>query len=93
MGCWFILPKENYIFFEFQSYRFNVISLQNNIMSSHYDVIVATLYSTFFSVLAYYKAKKHLYLVKNYEKDFYSYGNYLEVYLKKHIHLLLVLNI
>ena len=38
-----ILPKENYIFFEFQSYRFNVISLQNNIMSSQNDVIVTTL--------------------------------------------------
>ena len=71
-----ILQQENNIFFEFQSYRFNVISLQNIIMSSQYDVIVATLYSTLFSVLAYYKAKKHLYLVQNYETDFYSYGNY-----------------
>ena len=71
-----ILPQGNNIFFEFQSYKFNVISLQNNVMSSQYDVIVATLYSTFFSVLAYYKAKKHLYLVQNYETDFYSYGNY-----------------
>ena len=45
-------------------------------MSSQYGVIVATLYSTFFSVLAYYKTKKHLYLVLNYETGFYSYGNY-----------------
>ena len=71
-----ILPQENNIFFEFQSYKFNVISLQNNVMSSQYDVIVATFYSTFFSVLAYYKAKKHLYLVQNYETNFYSYRNY-----------------
>ena len=45
-------------------------------MSSQYEVIVATLYFTFFPVLAYYKAKKHLYLVQNYEIEFYSYENY-----------------
>ena len=63
-----ILPQENNIF--------NVISLQNNVMSSQYDVIVAKLYSTFFSKLAYSKAKKHLYLVQNYETNFCSRGNY-----------------
>jgi len=70
-----ILKYEKNIFFEFQGHKFNVISLQNNVMSSQYDIIVATLYSTFFSVIVYYKAKKHLYLVQNYETDFFTYGH------------------
>ena len=45
-------------------------------MNSQYDVIVATLYTTLNSALSYYKAKKHLYLVQNYETDFNSYGSH-----------------
>ena len=78
-----IVQYEKNIFFEFQGHKFNIISLQNNVMSSQYDIIVASLYSTFFSVLAYYKAKKHLYLVQNYETDFYSYGNYFRIIAEK----------
>ena len=45
-------------------------------MNSQYDVIVATLYTTVYSALSYYKTKKHLYLVQNYETDFTSYGSH-----------------
>ena len=71
-----ILPDANNEIFEFQYSKFNVISLKNSIMNSQYDIIVATLYSTIFSILNYYKAKKHLYLVQGYETDFYPYGYY-----------------
>ena len=71
-----ILPDANNEIFEFKYSKFNVISLKNSIMNSQYDIIVATLYSTIFSILNYYKAKKHLYLVQGYETDFYPYGYY-----------------
>ena len=45
-------------------------------MNSQYDVIVATLYMTGYNALTYYKTKKHLYLVQNYETDFTSYGSH-----------------
>ena len=45
-------------------------------MNSQYDVIVATLYTTVYNALSYYKTKKHLYLVQNYETDFTSYGSH-----------------
>ena len=71
-----ILPESEIDLFEFQYNKFNVISLKNSIMTAQYDIIVATLYSTLFSILNYYKAKKHLYLVQGYETDFFPYGNY-----------------
>ena len=55
--------------YEFQNHKFNVISLNN-------VIIVATLYTTLNSALSYYKAKKHLYLVQNYETDLNSYGSH-----------------
>ena len=79
----FILPNVTINIYEFQEHKFNIINLNNTIMSSQYDVIVATLYSTFFSVLAYYKAKKHLYLVQNYETDFYTFGEYFRYIAEK----------
>ena len=42
-------------------------------------IIVATLFTTLFSILNYYRTKKHLYLVQNYETDFYKYGNYFRI--------------
>ena len=71
-----ILPEVTYNFFEFQGHKFNTIGLKNTIINAQYDIIVATLYSTVFTILNYYKTKKHLYLVQNYETDFYSYGDY-----------------
>ena len=72
-----ISPKVKINIFEFQGHKFNVINLDNSIITSNYDIIVATLFSTLFTILNYYRAKKHLYLVQNYETDFYPFGNYL----------------
>ena len=62
--------------FEFQEHNFNVISLHNSIMTSHYDVIVASFFTTFISILNYFRTEKRLYFVQNYETDNYPYGNY-----------------
>ena len=72
----FILPNKINDILEFQNHKFSIIGLDKDIINSHYDVIVATLYSTFFPSLQYYKAKKHLYLVQGYETDFHKYGSY-----------------
>lgn len=71
-----IIPKAEKELFEFQQHSFNIISLQNVIMAAQYDIIVATLYSTLFTILNYYRTKKRLYLVQNYETDFYPSGHY-----------------
>lgn len=72
-----IIPDSNEIIFEFQGHKFNVIGFNNAYILSQYDILVATLYSTFFPVLNYSKAKRKLYLVQSYETDFYNYGNFL----------------
>ena len=69
--------------FEFQGHNFNVISLHNSIMTSHYDIIVASFFTTFISILNYYRTKKRLYLVQNYETDNYPYGNYFRSIVEK----------
>ena len=72
-----IIPSATNNLMEFQGHTFNIIGLQNSIISSQYDILVATLFSTVFNVLNYYKTKKRLYLVQNYETDFYPFGEYL----------------
>ena len=71
-----ILPDADKELYEFQGHIFNLIHLKNHIINAQYDIIVATLYSTIYSVLGYYKTKKHIYLVQGYETDFYSYGSF-----------------
>ena len=61
-----IIPNSNINLYEFQHYKFNIISLNNTLISSQYDVIVATLYTTIYTTLSYYKTIKHVYLVQNY---------------------------
>ena len=70
-----IIPESNIDFTIFQGHKFNVIGLNKDIINCQYDIIVATFYSTLFSVLKYSKAKRKLYLVQNYETDFYTYGD------------------
>ena len=70
-----ILPEVKIDFFEFQGHIFNTIGLNNVRMDVQFNIIVATLYSTLFTILNYYKTQKYLYLVQNYETDFYPYGN------------------
>ena len=69
-----IIPKGKSDLFEFEGHVFNCLSLESNILEAQYDIIVATFYSTLFSVLNYYRTKRYLYLVQNYETDFYPYG-------------------
>lgn len=72
-----IVPESNIDFLEFQDHKFNVIGLSDTIISAQYDTIVSTLYTTTFSLMNYSKAKRRLYLVQNYETDFYRYGEFL----------------
>ena len=78
-----IVPEGKTGIFEFQSHKFNLINLKNEVISSQYDIIVATFYSTLFSSLNYYRTKKHLYLVQGYETDFYQYGVDLRIIAEK----------
>ena len=71
-----IIPNAESQLFEFEQHTFNIISLKNTIMAVQYDIIVATLYSTVYTILNYYRTKKRLYLVQNYETDFYPPGHY-----------------
>ena len=71
-----IITDANTDFYEFQNHKFNIIELSKSTMTSQYDVIVATLFTTIFNILNYYKTKKHIYLVQNYETDFYHFGDY-----------------
>ena len=72
----FIFNKIDIDIFEFENHKFNTISLQDSILSTQFDIIVATLFTTLYTSLNYYKTKKHLYLVQNYETDFYPYGHF-----------------
>lgn len=73
----FIIPEMemNIDFFTVDEQKFNVINLKNSIINSQYDIIVATLFTTLYSIIKYFKTKKHLYLVQGYETDFSNYGN------------------
>ena len=71
-----IVPDMKINLFEFENHKFNIISLSNVIMAFQYDVIVATLYTTLFDILIYYRTKKRIYLVQGYETDFFSYGSF-----------------
>lgn len=72
-----IVPESNITLYEFIGHKFNVISLNKGSIVCQYDIIVATLYSTLFIVLSYSKTKRRLYLVQNYETDFFVNGNFL----------------
>ena len=72
-----LVPEGQIDFIEFKGHKFNIISLNNATIESQYDILVATLYSTLNIVLNYSKVKKRLYLVQNYETDFYRYGDSL----------------
>ena len=78
-----IVPFSNINIFEFQGHKFNIINLNNMVLNAQYDILVATLYSTLYSTLNYFKTKRHLYLVQGYETDFYPYGNYFRLMAEK----------
>ena len=61
-------------YFEFEGHKFNVISMNDVILDVQYDILVGTLYSTIYPILAYQKVKRKLYLVQGYETEFSPYG-------------------
>ena len=78
-----IVPFSNMDIFEFQGHLFNIINLNNMELNAQYDILVATLYTTLYSTLNYYKTKRHLYLVQGYETDFFPYGYYFRIMAEK----------
>ena len=70
-----IIPYSGIKNYEFKGHIFNVIGLNNTIIDSQYDILVATLYTTFLDVLKNYKTKRRLYLVQSYETLFNPYGH------------------
>jgi len=55
-----LIPKTNVNFIEFKNHKFNTLSLDNTMINTQYDVLVAILYSTIFIVLNYSKVKRRL---------------------------------
>lgn len=78
-----IVPREKKLILEFEGHILNVLSLNKVKINSQYDIIVATMFPTLFKVNKYYKAKKHYYLVQNYETNFFSYKNSLRIEAEK----------
>ncbi len=78
-----LIPDEDIDLFKFENKIFNVINLKNSIIESQYDIIVATLFTTLYSIINYFRAKKHLYLVQGYETDFSPFGNKLRLIAEK----------
>jgi glycosyltransferase involved in cell wall biosynthesis len=78
-----IIEEGNIELFEFQGQQFNVISLKNSFINSQYDIIVATYFTTLYSILNYYKTKRYLYLVQGYETNFFQYGNIFRIMAEK----------
>lgn len=71
------VPETNINLFKFQEHQLNVIGLNKAIVTSQYDILVATFYTTLFFVINYSRVKRRVYLVQSYETDFYSYGEKL----------------
>ena len=67
----------------FEGHKLNMLNLNNIKISSQYDIIVATLYSTIYNILSYYKTKNRFYLVQGYETDFTYYGNIARIKAEK----------
>jgi len=78
-----ILPEEKIDSYIFQGIKFNVINLKESSIIAQYDIIVATFFATLYSILNYYKTKKHLYLIQSYETNFFPYGNNMRSYAEK----------
>lgn len=71
------VPETKLSLFEFLKHQFNVINLNNAIITAQYEILVATFYTILYFVINYIKVKRRLYLVQSYETDFFSYGEFL----------------
>lgn len=70
----FIVSEYYDNFIKFEGHKFNVINFNNTIISTHFDILVATLFSTLDTIMNYIKVKRRLYLVQGYETLFSNYG-------------------
>ena len=71
-----LIPETKSNLIEFQGHQLNVIGLNNAIVTAQYDILVATLYTTLYTVINYIKVKRRLYLVQSYETDFFEFGDF-----------------
>jgi len=78
-----IVPGINLNFIEFKGHKFNLITNNNTIINAQYEILVATFFTTLYSVLNYTKVNRRLYLVQSYETDFFHYGNALRIEAEK----------
>ena len=77
------VPETKKSLIEFQGHQLNVIGLNKAKITAQYDILVATLYTTFYTVINYSNVKRRLYLVQSYETNFYSYGEFLRIEAEK----------
>ena len=73
-----IVPESEKKSFCFNGFEFNVISYNKEVLVAHFDVLIATMWFTANFVNAYTRANRKLYLVQNYESQFYPYGEILK---------------
>ena len=64
---------------EYRGHHYYVFNYCEKSSTSFYDVLVATLWSTVSYVCGYWRAVKKIYLVQNYETDFYLYPDELRI--------------
>ena len=64
----------------FRGHTFATFDFWNRPIDASYDVMVATMWTTTGFVLNYGRAERKVYLVQNYETDFYEYGIHLRLF-------------
>ena len=71
----------------FRGHTFATFDFWNRPIDASYDVMVATMWTTTGFVMNYGQAKRKIYLVQNYETDFYEYGIQLRFFAEQSYHL------
>ena len=71
----------------FRGHTFNTIDFWNRPIDASFDVMVATMWNTTGFVLNYERAERKIYLVQNYETDFYEYGEILRLFAEQTYHI------
>ena len=76
----FLLNVDNETaWFEFENHRLPVLSQNMKMLNGRIDTAVATMWTTVAFLEDYANISERLYLVQNYETDFYEYGNPLRL--------------
>ena len=82
-----LATEENENGIMFRSHTFNTIDFWNRPIDASYDVMVATMWTTTGFVMNYGRAERKLYLVQNYETDFYENGIPLRLFAEQSYHI------